>query len=64
MPPLGGTVVIGEIGTGAPDVLWYATRGGGKPSKGDVGADARLNALDDAWYPGWTLGSIGYPGGY
>lgn len=47
MLPLGGTVVTGEIGAGTPEVLWYAMRGGGNASKGDVGADARLNALDD-----------------
>lgn len=38
---------IGAGGIGAPEALWYATRGGGNASKGDVGADARLNALDD-----------------
>lgn len=69
MPPFGGTVVTGETGAGgicAPEVVWYATRGGGNASKGDVGADARLNAFDDGGImmcPGWTLDSIEYAGG-
>jgi len=56
---------IGGGGTNAPEVFWYATRGGGNASKGDVGADARLNALDEGgnmMCPGWTPGIIGYPG--